>query len=355
MTRQIKELYKEYPNPNEDQEIDAIWQEIAARQKIAKESSEKVNRGFNSKTSGAFIGYLDILDNAAPYNVGLFGTVATYKVMIRFGGGSSKILTDENKKDPCGISLKVIDAPSEKITKDDAGLDSQNFVFLNTNAMFVPNLSEFHRLMGYQMSGNKLGVLFYCLNPFGGHRFGHRISQFRNIMSLCGQRLGNDLSAMRYWSTTPYAFGAKACKYKLVPQPTNTKNNVPLQITGFDFLRENIETIIQDHDLNFDFQIQLQRDAEAQPIEIASVVWDETKAPLETVAKLRIPKQESNTELFELADELSFDPWTSAEEHRPLGGLNRARRKIYSLSYRNRKQPSDPLKRQRLLELFPAE
>ena len=355
MTKQPKELYKEYPAPDEDQIIEQIWQEIAARQNAARSAQEPVHRGFNSKTYGVFWGYLDILETDTPYNVGLFSKAATYKVIVRFGGGASSIITDENKKDPCSISIKVIDAPGDKIIADDTELDSQNFVFLNSNAMFVPNLKDFHHVVGHQMSGNKFGLLSYFLNPFGGHKVGHRISQFKNLMSLCGQRLGNDLSVMRYWSMTPYALGTKACKYKLVPHSSNADHAISLQSTGFDFLRENISAILQNHDLDFDFQVQLQQNADAQPIEIASVAWDEQDAPLGTVARLRIPRQDGKNELLELADRLSFNPWTTPEVHRPLGGINRARKKVYDLSYANRSQQKSSPDRESLLSMFPQE
>lgn len=354
MSKQLKQLYQEYPEPAEDQLVDAIWQEIADRQAAAGQAGEPVRRGFNSKTYGGFLGTLEVLDNPETLRAGLFATPATYKVLVRFGGGASSIGSDENKKDPCSISIKVIGAPGEKIISDDAGLDSQNFVMLNSNALFVPNLRDFHHVIGHQMSGNKLGLLAYFLNPFAGGRFGQRLAQFKNVNSLCGQRLGNDLSTMRYWSMTPYALGDKACKYKLTPDPANADHGVSLQTMGFDLLRENIEAIVKNNDIRFNFQVQVQRDPELQPIENAAVVWDEALTPPTTVARLRIPRQ-ANGEIFQLVDKLSFNPWISSQAHRPMGSINRGRKKIYDLSFKNRRSQAGASEREHILALFPAD
>ena len=57
--------------------------------------------------------------------------------------------------------------------------------------------------------------------------------------------------------------------------------------------------------------------------------WGSYKIP--SNVSLVIPIQDFTTEeLKEFAEHLSFHPWHSLAEHRPLGGLNRARKVIYS-------------------------
>ena len=66
------------------------------------------------------------------------------------------------------------------------------------------------------------------------------------------------------------------------------------------------------------------------PVEDAGVEWSEEESPFIKVATLRIPPQAFRTqEREELAEDLSFSPAHSLIDHRPIGGINRARIEIY--------------------------
>jgi len=49
------------------------------------------------------------------------------------------------------------------------------------------------------------------------------------------------------------------------------------------------------------------------------------------------PKIFDTPEQNKLGEALSFNPWNALHEHRPLGGINRARQKIYQESQTLRK------------------
>jgi len=67
------------------------------------------------------------------------------------------------------------------------------------------------------------------------------------------------------------------------------------------------------------------------PIEDAAQRWDETKSPFLKVATLHLPIQRfRNARRARKAEELFFSPAHALPEHAPLGGLNRARSKIYA-------------------------
>ena len=83
-------------------------------------------------------------------------------------------------------------------------------------------------------------------------------------------------------------------------------------------------------DVAFDFFVQFQTDARTMPIEDASVEWSERDSPYVRVAEVRIPRQAIDAPGRDQACErTSFSPWHCLAEHRPLGGMNRARREIY--------------------------
>ena len=79
------------------------------------------------------------------------------------------------------------------------------------------------------------------------------------------------------------------------------------------------------------------------PIDDPTEPWSQLKSPFKPVATLTIPRQvfwpapgmprtisEATAEMVELGENMSFNPWHSLKEHEPLGGINLARRRIYS-------------------------
>jgi hypothetical protein len=64
------------------------------------------------------------------------------------------------------------------------------------------------------------------------------------------------------------------------------------------------------------------------PVEDPTIPWD---APYQKVATIRIPPQTFDTpEQLAFCENLSFTPWHALPEHRPLGGINRARKAVYA-------------------------
>jgi hypothetical protein len=87
---------------------------------------------------------------------------------------------------------------------------------------------------------------------------------------------------------------------------------------------------LQDQEARFDLLVQLQTDPVAMPVEDPTVAWDERVSPLRKVATVRIPPQRFETkERMVLGENLSFSPWHTLPEHRPLGGINRVRKGVY--------------------------
>jgi hypothetical protein len=134
---------------------------------------------------------------------------------------------------------------------------------------------------------------------------------------------------IRYWSTTPYLCGADhSVKYSLVPA-SHLKSILPPILTD-NYLTENMEKHLAADEAIFDFMMQVQKDPVRMPVEDASVEWSENESPSIKVATLRIPPQSFRTrEREELAEDLSFSPAHSLIDHRPIGGINRARIEIY--------------------------
>ena len=85
-------------------------------------------------------------------------------------------------------------------------------------------------------------------------------------------------------------------------------------------------------DAEFEFLVQVRDPSrkKAMPVEDASVEWSEDRAPFRKVARIVIPRQTFDTpERMGICEHLSFNPWRSLLDHRPIGGINRARRPVY--------------------------
>jgi hypothetical protein len=76
--------------------------------------------------------------------------------------------------------------------------------------------------------------------------------------------------------------------------------------------------------------IQFFKDDVSTPIEDAGVEWTESISPFIKVATIKIPKQRFVTEeRNDLAESLAFSPYNTITDHKPLGGINRARAIVY--------------------------
>ena len=84
----------------------------------------------------------------------------------------------------------------------------------------------------------------------------------------------------------------------------------------------------------WELRVQLCTDLDAMPVEDPTVVWNEELSPFRTVATLTVEPQTAweNGTSDKVEDRLSFSPWHGIAAHRPLGGINRARKSPYRFS-----------------------
>lgn len=147
------------------------------------------------------------------------------------------------------------------------------------------------------------------------------------------------LESMRLYSQTAYRFGDYVFKYSLSPS-TQTQQSLGRETIernddrGPDILHRWLHDYLLDHDAEYLFQVQLLENLDEQPVEYAGAEWDEQKYPWQTVATIRIPKQESwdfARKVF-WEDHVRVDPWLGLKSYQPLGSANRLRREVYPKS-----------------------
>jgi hypothetical protein len=98
-------------------------------------------------------------------------------------------------------------------------------------------------------------------------------------------------------------------------------------------IRDEIAAPLAKEGGTWTLRAQLRRDAGANPVEDASIVWPEESNPYLPVATLTVKPQEGwSPERSHLVDDKkAFSPWHGIAALQPLGIIGRARRYIYPI------------------------
>ena len=226
------------------------------------------------------------------------------------------------------MAIKVMGISPEASRKrcdDDAGRaapSSQDFLMVNGEAFFNRDVFEYEEFFHYQSQGVVQQVFYFIKwNPFRW-RLGQMITALRMTM----QEVSNPLD-LQYFSGLPFKLGPHNTKYSARPCDGQTFAGAE---DGPHFLREAMVNHLAEKPACFDFLVQVQNPEANQPLEDSTVVWEERDAPFQKVARIEIPPQVFSTDAQnQFCEQLSFAPWQGLPDHRPLGGLNRARKAVY--------------------------
>ncbi len=168
------------------------------------------------------------------------------------------------------------------------------------------------------------------------------LETLRTIINLlrATRRRPHSLALESYWSRGPILWGdGGPVRYLLRPAANTPSASKPRSLRP-DYLREEAATRLRRGDIVFDFYLQPFVSERSTPIEDFAIAWKEKVSRPVRVATLTIPRQDvdaANGRAAErLVDQLSFNPWYTTEEFRPLGNMNRARKEAYRASAAHR-------------------
>jgi hypothetical protein len=154
------------------------------------------------------------------------------------------------------------------------------------------------------------------------------------------------MATEQYSGTAPIKCGPYAVKLTVRPAIENEATKSRPQEDGVNFLRDELADRLRKGDLVFDFLMQFYIDDTRTPIEDTSVPWKPDDAPFVKVAKVRIPRcdleDQGTSALSAKVERLSFTPWHTTDDHRPLGNVMRARRVAYQASSTLRGHSPEP-------------
>lgn len=255
-------------------------------------------------------------DLPAEFRIGVFKEPKTYRAWIRFSNGAGSIKPD-SCRDIRGMAIKLMGVPGKKLLSQEQDETTHDFILATANVFFIKDMREMDAA-----AKAITGSLFAKI------RFGLTHLRVGWLFLKTNLKCANPLK-VRYFSTTPYLFGADcAVKYAATPL-FKTPDPLP-GAPSDDYLRLALAGHLKHGEARFDFSLQFQTDPDAMPIEHAGREWRESVSPFRKVATIRIFKQDcDNDKQVQFGENLSFTPWHALPEHRPLGGINRGRKLVY--------------------------
>jgi hypothetical protein len=319
----------ELPWPEEEAATQAITESIEQTIKTRYMDNLPARRDVHAKAHGCVLADFQVDDMLRDeHQHGVFQAGARYQAWIRFSNGGSDPSVDDREGDGRGMAVKLLGVPGAKLLPDES--HTQDFLMINHPVFFIDDPQKYLSLIEARRSSGlwaRLSALF--LLGIEGSIIAAKIN---------GKTIANPLYS-RYWSTVPYQLGSgsnrRAMKYSA--KPCGEMNNTPPsdQSQDHNYLRAAMQQHLNSNDACFEFLIQT-RDAStpagaALSVEISTKEWEENVAPFVKVATITIPKQTFDKPAqHEFCENLSYTPWHSLSQHRPLGGVNRIRRVVYS-------------------------
>ena len=270
-------------------------------------------RGTHVKVQGLVKGKLIVPDLPEELAQGICAKPATYDVAMRYANEPS-FLQDDRAPGPRGCSMKVFSSPIQDFTFNNAPI---------LELRDLPTTVEIFRIREKHFREPE--------------KIAEEVKQRddKDLQMAPSQLPNQHFLSYTMYSQSAYRWGPYIVKYALfptskIPDTPITDSSDPEQHSKW--LREYFASA--GDDMTYDLRVQLCEDIKEQPVEDASVQWDEEKYPFRTVAELRLPRQDS----FDPArrnfwDEyMKLNVWAGSDEHRPLGSVNRLRKSLYQRS-----------------------
>ena len=307
-------------------------------QGTASSAPQPYRRDVHSKTHGCIKANFTVLDNLDPrLRFGMFANPGSYESWIRFSSGKEYPQAD-SIHDARGMAIKVMGVNGKKLLEDD-GLppaSTQDFVLMNATQFFIRNIEEYNEFTKYLGSG--LGIRANYGYFLGGFTPDVRKWHLREML-LAKKTLKpapDSLLNTQFYSVSAFKLGSQET-VKYSAKPCKDSDAADVDRSHPNFLREEMVKRLAGGSACFDFMVQLQIPGKNMPVEDTTVEWSESDSPFLTVARLDIPSQqfEANSDMCE---GLSFNPWHSLPEHRPIGVMNRIRKAVYLDVSRYRRQ-----------------
>jgi hypothetical protein len=314
------QLAEERPLPDEAEYLDAIISTFEQQMKKLWKPGG-MERGGNTKTHGIVRGEFIVHDNLPPpFRHGIYARPQTFPAWVRFSGPGPYITPDIDDVGFMSISIKLMGVPGAKLMDEEQ--HTLDMFGVSTPTFVTPDTKANAHLQTWSL---KNASIFHFLNFKRPH-------MLDLVMQALFIKTQSSPFEAPYFSCVPYLLGeGQAMQYSVWPK---SKQRTPIprlpRRPPDDYLRDAMVAALNQGDVEFDIRLQLQTDPFRMPIENNAVLWPEKLSPRVSVATLRLPRQKFDYPAqMEFAKKLSYNPWHTIAEHRPLGNQSRARHRMY--------------------------
>jgi|GEM_PF-103167 len=300
---------------NEQVHIDALLRRLRA--KLARQYQPgNTLRDAHPKMHGCVRATFEVpADLPDELRVGVFAETKAHDAWVRLSNADASV-RDDAQKDVRGLAIKLVSVPGAKLLDGEENCHSHDFLLVTHPTFVTRDVATFAALVTAVGDGLWSTLKFFACN----------LGVLRDVRR--SMATFPDLLAARYFSMTPYLFGDRAAKYALIPQQDAAYDD--LDTSEPDFLRARLtdRLVLDAAPARFDFVIQFQKDPTEQPVEDSTVEWHSSFTKLATLTLHSEPFDTVERRRF--GEQLAFNPWRCLAQHRPLGGINRARRQVYA-------------------------
>ncbi len=261
------------------------------------------------------------------YAQGVFAKGNKFKAIIRFSNSSENPNQPDITKDGRGMAFKLLEVPGKKLLEVEAQALSQDFVMISHPVFFIKDPVEY--------------VTF--IKKFENSDILSQLATLKTL-GVQGVKIATDIKSLQiaspiqtqYYSNVPYQLGIgptrRAVKYNARPCAINGNDSIPTNTKDANYLRTSLFEHFKVADACMDIYVQV-RDPSAS-VEDSRIEW---KTPWSKVATLTMKKGNQDLPALpdamipanQACDSLSFNPWHSLPEHKPLGSMNRVRKSVY--------------------------
>ena len=335
--------------------IDLTRRQLMQRYKVPQPTL----RGVHPKDHGCVMASFKVdNDLESGLRVGVFSQPgAEYPCAIRFSNAATLVAPDntvdaQGRRVPGsrGMAIKLVnlDTPTEQ-----GLLPVQDFLMVNHPVFAFANIPDYEALSRVILENNEDPTKFFTQPYKTDEQTLARIKRIGLIVTRI--RGGTDQlppfqpapahpAQNSYFSAAPFLFGqGHAMKYRVTPvnEPITSQPDV----VDPDYLRKALRlrldpSIHGNPSIVFRFGVQVREIASldiATEIEDASNEWSEEKYPYVGVGTITIPPQDFETDAArDRCEKIFLTPWHTHPDHRPLGGINRLRQKVYEASMKLR-------------------
>ncbi len=300
---------------DESQIVSDILAMMAASQCAGMDRHRHAHRDAHAKSHAIIKAQLDVHE-ALPAHLaqGIFSQPQSYAVMIRLSSAPGDIHSDKVPA-PRGFALKVIGVEGERLVPELGGRN-QDFLMVNFPVLAFGTVAKYKKLLGI-LEKTAQAPDFFQRIVAGTARMTEDVVEALGKTppaTLQGLARDNDnLLGETYHTQAAVRYGQHVAKLSLAPKSENVRSltGESVKVDEHSTMRDMVREFFSTAGAEYDLRAQLCVDLEKMPVEDAAVLWEESLAPHESIATLKIGPQDTFSPARQVYgdDVLSFNPW----------------------------------------------